>query len=669
MRFPCRPFISLCLGLSLTACAFVSSIGSACGAPLSPALSEFKTAWQRVQNRQPDQPDPVALRALPIYAYLDAARLQRDLQQDQSDAQFQQTDAAVRSFLDARTGEPVTRSLTTAWMRSLAKRQDWSTLLENYNPARADAKLRCRWYQARIATHRTKGLVRKITHTYRNTGHSLMACKPAFDWLKAQHKLPPALTVARAKLALKQGHADFASQLAAQLPKTAAAPILQWVALIEHPQRSIRELIAHPSHPVPKKALQDGWLRLARKHPDIALQLYPELLQARHLSGLEARPYTRALALGLVWDRRPQAVTYFRRFTPKRGDDTAYAWRVRAALWAEDWPQALQWLREMPAALRSQPAWQYWLARAEAATGATQAADARWRKLVDTDGYYALLAAWRLRKNYAPQPESVPDDPALRKRLAAMPGMVRAHELFQVGLNPQASLEWWVALAKVDQAARIQGIRLARHWGWYVQAAGTASRQGIYDAFKLLYPRPYQSQVKAAAADSKLPVDWIYGVMRQESLYRANVVSPSGAYGLMQLIMPTARRVAQRNNMPLPAVADDLFDPSTNITLGSDLLRRLTDRYDGRFIVALAGYNAGHNAADRWLPASPRSADVWIENIPYNETRHYIKRILWHIAVFGWLRSGEPQTIARLLPLVAQPDSTAAVAADPQRGS
>lgn len=650
---------SLCF--LVVGCALLPSAASADIRSLSSALTDFSTAWQRVNQGQPDQPDSAALQALSIYPYLVAARLQRDLNHIQVNGNAQQTDAAVGAFLNDHDDELVTQRLTTAWLRSLAQRQDWPLLLAHYDPARADSALRCQWFQARIATGETTDLAPEISETYL-TGHSLPDCRTPFGWLKSQQQLPASLTVQRAKLALRSGRANFARQLAHQLPDAQAAPLLQWAALIRKPEQSIRDLIAHPDKPVADEALQAGWNRLAHKRTNTSLQLYPTFLRARQLQGKKARIYTRDLALGLILDRRPEATEYFARFTPKPGDTLAFAWRVRAALWIQDWKHVLQWTTAMPEALRNKPIWQYWHARAQAATGDAEAAKTGFQMLAADDGYYSLLAAWQLQRNYTPRSTTVADDPTLQNQLAAQPGVIRAHHLFQVGLNSQASLEWRAALSKAAPNDRVQGIRLAMRWGWYNQGVATASQQGVYEDYKLLYPLPYAAQVKTASFDSGLPENWIYGVIRQESLYQANVVSSANAYGLMQLLLPTARAVARRSGLPRPQNANDLFDPETNLALGADLLRELTNQNNGRFIVALAGYNAGPNAANRWLPYSPISADVWIENIPYNETRRYVKRILWHIAVFGWRRSGEPQTIAELLPLVAQPAPSSQVA-------
>jgi soluble lytic murein transglycosylase len=142
--------------------------------------------------------------------------------------------------------------------------------------------------------------------------------------------------------------------------------------------------------------------------------------------------------------------------------------------------------------------------------------------------------------------------------------------------------------------------------------------------------------------------------MRQESLYRRDAMSSAGARGLLQMLPETARRTAGKWNRPKPT-ADDLFNPVVNVPLGAANLRSLVDRFGGQTLVAIAGYNAGPNAAARWMPSESLDPDIWIENIPYNETRNYVQRILWHNVVFSWLKKGEPQKVdswlARIAPL------------------
>ncbi|MGH8457639.1 MAG: lytic transglycosylase domain-containing protein, partial [Stenotrophobium sp.] len=136
----------------------------------------------------------------------------------------------------------------------------------------------------------------------------------------------------------------------------------------------------------------------------------------------------------------------------------------------------------------------------------------------------------------------------------------------------------------------------------------------------------------------------------------AQAVSRANAYGLLQLLLPTAREVARRWKQPTPSI-DDLFRPEVNVPLGAAYLRELRDKFDGRYILALAAYNAGPKAVARWLPDTTQDADIWIENIPFNETRSYIQRIVWHVAVFGWRETGKAQDVSDLLQPVVKAGS------------
>jgi soluble lytic murein transglycosylase len=205
-----------------------------------------------------------------------------------------------------------------------------------------------------------------------------------------------------------------------------------------------------------------------------------------------------------------------------------------------------------------------------------------------------------------------------------------------------AQAEWRFGQDSLQPTARNQAIHLAARWGWYDQAVASATGERVFNDYALLYPRPYDAEVAVAAQISGLPPDVIYGVLRQESLYRSDAVSTADARGLMQLLPETARRTARQIKQPAPSDAS-LFDPSINIVLGAAHLKEMLDRFGGQLPLALAAYNAGPGAVQRWLPARAMDSDIWIENIPYNETRTYVLRIFWHTLVFAWLRDPRAQ--------------------------
>jgi soluble lytic murein transglycosylase len=299
------------------------------------------------------------------------------------------------------------------------------------------------------------------------------------------------------------------------------------------------------------------------------------------------------------------------------------------------------------------------MARSAQRRGDAQTAAALYAAIVPSDNFYSASAAARLGTRARPHPEALAADSAALAALAARPEFVRARELLLCRLNAAALGEWLAGFGALDGAARRQAVHLASSWGWHDLAVATATREQVFFDYALLYPKPYDAAVDAAAAATKLSPTLIYALIRQESLFRPDAVSGAGAMGLAQLLPETARLTARAWSLPQPRPAD-LLVPDVNVRLGAAHLRSLIDRFEGQTMLALAAYNAGPVPAERWLPPEPLDADVWVENIPYNETREYVQRVLWHSVVFGWLDSGEPQNVDTwLMPILPRSASVA----------
>jgi soluble lytic murein transglycosylase len=308
----------------------------------------------------------------------------------------------------------------------------------------------------------------------------------------------------------------------------------------------------------------------------------------------------------------------------------------------------------MPPALSAQPRWRYWHARAVAATMGNDAAASLFGEIATLRDYYGYLAADRLNQPYNLNVRPSPLDAAAQATLASEAGMIRAHELFDCEMTDEAATEWATALEGADSTLKVQAAVLASRWGWYSQSITTLAQTGEFDDIALRYPRPFLDAVNQAAKLAQLPQDWILAVMRQESLFRKDAVSRADARGLMQIQPGTASAVARRWHLPLPG-HDGLFDPASAVPLGAAYLRELLDRYGEQLALSLAAYNAGPASIGRWLPTVPTDADVWIENIPYNETRGYVQHILEHIIAFASVRGAQAPRLAVLLSQVEPP--------------
>jgi soluble lytic murein transglycosylase len=610
--------------------------------PYESERQEFTRAFAALEAGRPlpADADSDELRVYPLYPYLQRARIIRALERAADG--LTTADAQAREFLAFYDVEPVAADLRRAWLKSLARRKQWPTFTEEYRQPIADAALQCQFLTARIELKQTTELHAAIMGQWLTPQQLPTECEPPFEWLRAQAAMTPELIEERVRLLLQNGQTAFARTVARRLSAERAAPLLQWADLLERPETSIDALIAKPAAAVDDVALFAGWSKLARNDPGAALARHQSLIAIRGLSGEQASKNALALALGLAWDRRPAALALFDQVAAGDLDDYALAWQARAALWAGDWPTVELAIATMSPEQRETARWRYWAARAAEHRGDRAVARDLYASMLASDNYYSANAAARLGERAVPHPERLAHDAKQLRGLESRPGFVRARELLLCNLPTAATTEWLAEYARLSEEERTAVIHLAAGWGWHDVSVATASRQNVFYDYALLYPRPYNDEVRSAARLAKLDSPLIYGVIRQESLFRADAVSPAGAIGLAQLMPETARIVARELRLPVPQRAD-LLDPAVNVRLAAAHLRSLVDRFDGQVVVALAGYNAGRGAAQRWLPDQPTDADVWVENIPYNETRDYVQRVLWHSVVFGWLSTGRGQ--------------------------
>jgi soluble lytic murein transglycosylase len=605
--------------------------------------------------------DSEALRAYPLYPYLKAARLLRQLDQSAppqpgADRSLP-VDRDIAAFLAEQGDLPVTRTLRARWLTSLAARQDWPTYLAQFRKDRDQSTTQvCHALTARIALGQTAGLTEDLTALWLTPRSLPDACDPALAWWAERSGPGDVLTLRRARLALDEGEAGLARHLARSLPPATAAPVLQWAALIEQPAREIQAAIAAPDRVIEGQALQDGWMRYARADAQRAADTFPALVQARGLDAREASPYALSVALALSWSRLPGALDFFARVHPDDFDERGFEWQVRAALWAGNWQRAAEGIAAMPDSLRGSPRWQYWAARSSERLGDFAKARAGYAAVMPTDNWYAVHAAARMNQRYAPTPVPIALDDRAIDALAVEPAFVRSRELLLADMESEAGTEFRSAWDALPPERQRQAVGLAARWGWHIQAISAAARLKLFDDYDLLYPRPHRSEVREASRRTGLPEELIFAIIRQESLYRADAASSAGAVGLMQLLPSTAKITARRVGMPAPMRAQLLL-PSVNIPLGSAFLAQMVDTFDGETALATAAYNAGPNAARRWLPAMPLELDVWAENIPFNETRAYVQRVAWHQIVFGWLDKREAREVKHWLRSIVPPDT------------
>ncbi|MGH8453896.1 MAG: transglycosylase SLT domain-containing protein, partial [Nevskiales bacterium] len=289
----------------------------------------------------------------------------------------------------------------------------------------------------------------------------------------------------------------------------------------------------------------------------------------------------------------------------------------------------------------------------EGLPGATnqQPARAQYAALALERGYYPYLAADRLKQTYVLRHQPVPADPALRSRLETQPAALRTREFLALEFLPQARNEWRGFTTGQSALELRQSAVIAESWSWHSQAIMTLAQSEYWDDLHLRYPLLFKDQALGAARKSAVDSGWVYGIMRAESLFIPDARSPANAIGLMQLLPATGRQVAR--GLGIGYAGDStLLTPGSNLRLGAEYLRQMRDRFGGNMAMASAAYNAGPHRVKDWLPPSRMSADAWVENIPFDETRAYVQRVMEHAVAFDWRLGREITPLSRRMPAV-----------------
>lgn len=594
---------------------------------------EFLRAWEAAAAATPMQ-DSDALRGFLLYPDLQARRLAAQVDTPAADS-------AIMAQLDGPWGRvPSGRSLRLQWLDALAARGDWATYLR-YDDGSGGDRRACLAAQARIALAPQAAETRTAALQLWQVGRSQpAACDPVFDWLRARGALGPQRVVERAELALAAGEVALGRHLARQLPAELAAPLLRWADFVQTPQAAIDALLARPEQPVEAPALRQAWDQLSRRAPDAAYARHAALRQRiaghPHAAALQTE-LGGMLGLGAAISRKAWALEVFAPLPLAELAPLQQEWHVRAALFAGDWSAVLRGLDALPPTLAAELRWRYWRARALQATGADEPATALYRELALQRDYYGFLAADRLGQDYRLNDQALPRDAALLSAVAADTGLQRAALFRSLGLKAEAQREWQQALTERDAGWRIAAAQWAHAQGWYLQSITALVSANEWNDLSLRFPLPWPELILPAAQAEGLPPAWIYALIRQETLFNPDALSSADARGLMQLLPSTARQIAAARGLGAPT-PNSLLLPQVNIPLGVAHLAFEFEAHGRRLADTLGAYNAGPRAVARWIDDRDdgHDIDVWIENIPYNETRAYISRIGEYIICYSY---------------------------------
>ncbi|MDD6545342.1 MAG: transglycosylase SLT domain-containing protein [Pseudomonadota bacterium] len=390
---------------------------------------------------------------------------------------------------------------------------------------------------------------------------------------------------------------------------------------------------------------------MARTDTEGAAALLPE---ARTKYSLSESEYAEALR-NIIWhvyaDRVDSLVPWADRQLDSLHDaDSLKELRIRFAIRRGNFRDMNLWIRKLTGDSARDLRWTYWKARALAEAGNQAEAERLYAKVTRERSFYGFMASQRLGKplsfnDESPLVKKVTEEEAVRR----WPEFARIHELLAVGDTLNAQREWRRFILAIPRNEKLEAAMLALDKGWFDFSVNASIYAKAWSVLSLRFPTPMLSFYRQRSRETGVPLSYLYAISRQESALNPFARSPVGAAGLMQLMPQTAANIAGKCGIAYSG-KDALFDPEINVSFGSCYLMQLLEKYGGNRILASAAYNAGPGRVTKWTDSDGAgvAADIWVESIPFKETRNYVQNVLVYDAIYQHFisRDRQPQFLS-----------------------
>lgn len=546
----------------------------------------------------------------------------------------------VQNFIQQYANMAFTDRLRGEWLKKLGKQQEWGLFFEQYGQfRRTDTAVECFALFGKNQLDHIDISVqgRAIWLTSADLPSS---CNQLFDAMQKDGTLTADDLWARLRLALHDGQLNVAKSIATRIAEFDKISL----KLLDTAYRSPKSLFT----PASKKSsvtssasfkTRDGIEvnlyaldRLARTDLETAMRVY-EKIQPQ-FSDMDRKFASGRIAYHAARQHHPQALTFYADTGDIALDKEQLAWMVRSALRVQNWDVVLNAINRMPPEQLEEGAWRYWKARALKAQGVPVEANIILGQLSRERHYYGWLAAEELGSVISNEQQQYTPNELEVSAIASQPGVKRALELQRLDMRWEAKAEWLWAIQGYDDKQLLAASEYARRQQWYDVAISTADNTRQLHDFGLRYPTPYRDLFRAAAHNEGLEEAWIYGLTRQESRFMHYAKSGVGASGLMQLMPTTAKWAAKR--MGLSSYSRDMIhDIKFNVGIGAYYMRYTLEMMQGQAVMATAAYNAGPSRAKRWVADEPLEAAIYIETIPFNETRLYVQKVMANAQMYA----------------------------------
>ena len=571
----------------------------------------------------------------PLFPYIAYWRLQKGSNMVNDDQ--------VTDFLSTYPDTWLAERVRAEWLKQLGRREMWPAYLAEYpRLARPDSTHQCYARRAELAAGNRNQLKEAIALWF--SGRDLpSACNALFAQFMVEGLINREDVWRRLRLALEAGNTSVALVVGGYLL----------------PEERPSNVLLEQATRVPLRLLQSVDLQLNRRQDrEVALYALNQLAKSNstqaemmlkqrlmQIPEAEQRYAWGQLALQAARRHEANALAWFEQAGNLALSDPQREWWVRAALRAGQWPTVATAIDSMTEANRELSVWRYWRARAYKAQGQPALATQWLTPLSREPNYYGQLALEELGPVLSNPAINIKTGGEELDAIARNPAIQRAMAWFSLGFRAEATNEWSWAIRAFTDRQLLAAAELARRVDWYDQAINTAEKTRETHDFELRFIAPYRELASVAAAENKLDEAWVYGLIRQESRFISVARSGVGAAGLMQIMPDTGRWIARRLGIK-GFEPRDMHAPDTNIKFGTYYLKHVQDSLDGSPVLATAAYNAGPSRAQRWRTTAPMEAAVYIESIPFTETRDYVRKVMSN-AMYYAARFGQPSVLLK----------------------
>jgi len=543
--------------------------------------------------------------------------------------------------------------LYVKWLTYMGSQKQWDNYLKHYKPQKS-RDLQCYHTRALAQNNQLTKALNQAQSLWVDDDYLSKACLPIAKLLKDNQKITGSMIWERINLAMQKRRTSLAKTIAKDLSQKEQLMFEDWLAVYQNPER-IKQPLAKSINPVIKKQIfTQGVKRLSRKSPEQALQALEHFHKQYGFSTAQYQQMKRSIALRTAYRYEPEAEGYLKDVNGNGGaSEDSLRWQAQIALKTSNWQLLLDTIALMDKEQQTENQWQYWKARSLEAMGDQKSALPIYKKLAKQRNYYAFLSADILKTDYQFNPDPVKpiDSQTLIKQY---PQLQRMQELLAIDWLISAKREWY-NLLNVVKPDELHAIAiLTSEWKQYSMAITTAARAKKWNDLSIRFPTPHKTPVMQSADKHGVDPAWVYGVIRRESAFSADIQSSAGAVGLMQLMPQTAKYIGRKIGIK-KTPKSVLTEPKSNIELGSAYLAYLDKKYDGNKVLATASYNAGPNRVDSWISKDySLPADQWVDSIPFSETRAYVKAVLEYTTIFKSLLNKKYDRLNDVMPRIGQ---------------